>query len=146
MGIDFSHCEAHWAYSGFMRFRTRIATEAGIVLSCMSGFSSGPIGKQYETLIILGESEESGSALGFDKYVGRQSVIPWESIKDDIAPLLNHSDCDGKLTSKECAKVAPRLRELVAKWPEDDRDKINALELVNGMDSAVKANDCLRFC
>lgn len=29
MGIDFSHGEAHWAYSGFMRFRGMLATSLG---------------------------------------------------------------------------------------------------------------------
>ena len=29
MGIDFSHGDAHWAYSGFMRFRGRLAVELG---------------------------------------------------------------------------------------------------------------------
>lgn len=30
MGIDFSHCEARWAYSGFHRFRTRLAEKVGL--------------------------------------------------------------------------------------------------------------------
>lgn len=30
MGIDFSHCDAHWAYSGFNRFRSRLASAVGI--------------------------------------------------------------------------------------------------------------------
>ncbi len=31
MGIDFSHCEASWAYSGFHRFRTRLAAQVGLL-------------------------------------------------------------------------------------------------------------------
>lgn len=31
MGIDFSHCDARWAYSGFMRFRERLAATVGII-------------------------------------------------------------------------------------------------------------------
>ncbi len=39
MGIDFSHCDAHWSYSGFMRFRERLAQAIGIEdLSQMCGF------------------------------------------------------------------------------------------------------------
>jgi hypothetical protein len=30
MGIDFSHCDAHWAYSGFHRFRCRLAEQVGL--------------------------------------------------------------------------------------------------------------------
>ena len=145
MGLDFSHCEAHWSYSGFMNFRTKLATQAGIALSCMSGFAGGTTGKSFEVLTISGESEERGKMPGFDKYVGRQPVISWESIKDDIKPLLTHSDCDGELTPEECAKVAPRLRELVSNWPDDDYDKINALRLAEGMDEAVKSGENLEF-
>lgn len=29
MGIDFSHCNAHWAYSGFMGFRNELAKSLG---------------------------------------------------------------------------------------------------------------------
>jgi len=30
MGLDFSHGEAHWAYSGFMRFRKMVCEAAGL--------------------------------------------------------------------------------------------------------------------
>lgn len=30
MGLDFSHCDAHWAYSGFARFRNKLAIEVGL--------------------------------------------------------------------------------------------------------------------
>jgi hypothetical protein len=30
MGLDFSHGEAHWAYSGFARFREKLAKQVGI--------------------------------------------------------------------------------------------------------------------
>lgn len=38
MGLDFSHCEAHWSYSGFMDFRKRLASEIGVDLEKMNGF------------------------------------------------------------------------------------------------------------
>lgn len=38
MGIDFSHGNAHWAYSGFNRFRTQLAEQVGIKLKDMYGF------------------------------------------------------------------------------------------------------------
>lgn len=41
MGIDFSHSEAHWAYTGFSRFRRALATFEGIDLDAMAGFCSG---------------------------------------------------------------------------------------------------------
>lgn len=43
MGLDFSHGEAHWSYSGFHRFRHKLAKEIGIEnLDEMEGFG-GPI-------------------------------------------------------------------------------------------------------
>ena len=116
MGIDFSHCDAHWAYSGFNRFRLCLANEIGVDLDKMEGFSD------------------------------KNKPISWDKVKDDIKPLLSHSDCDGILTSAQCKKVAPRLRQLVKAWDDDDYDKINALRLAEGMDSASKANEDFEFC
>jgi len=38
MGLDFSHSDAHWSYSGFMKFRTHLAECTGIDLDMMEGF------------------------------------------------------------------------------------------------------------
>ena len=38
MGIDFSHTDARWSYSGFSRARTKLAASAGITLNEMEGF------------------------------------------------------------------------------------------------------------
>jgi hypothetical protein len=112
MGIDFSHCDAHWGYGGFNRMRTNIAALAGITLDNMEGFG-GKIG--------------------------------WKNIVDPIKHFLNHSDCDGILTAKECEEIAPRLKELAAKL-EDAYDKTNALELARGMEEAASAGESLKFC
>jgi hypothetical protein len=113
MGLDFSHTDARWSYSGFHYFRIRLAKEIGIDLESMAGFD--------------GKTE-------------------WPSAtKDPIIWLLSHSDCDGHITPKRCAKIAPRLRELVSKWP-DEYDKQRALMLADGMESAAAANEKLIFC
>ena len=41
MGIDFSHCDAHWSYSGFHNFRKRLAAAIDIDLEEMVGFDEG---------------------------------------------------------------------------------------------------------
>ena len=52
MGLDFN-CEAHWVYSGFARFRERLAAAAGIPLTEMSGYKEGGIAwSEYEDAII----------------------------------------------------------------------------------------------
>lgn len=118
MGLDFSHADAHWSYGGFMRFRERLAGEAGITLRDMAGFATmADNGKQ----------------------------LPWDAIDDPIKSLLNHSDCDGDLSPDECKEVAPRLRELVKGWPDDDYDKIHALMLAKGMELAASQKEKLRF-
>lgn len=70
----------------------------------------------------------------------------FEKIKEDgLLPLLAHSDCDGDLTPDECRTVAPRLREIVSKWADDDKDKSKAIELAEGMEYAASLNESLRF-
>ena len=123
MGIDFSHCGAHWAYSGFNRFRERIAGEIGINLRDMEGFSGFlPTPNQEE-----------------------KEALKWNKIIDPIKLLLNHSDCDGILTPEECAKVAPRLREIISDWDDEDYDKQNAIELAEGMEQASFLGEDLEF-
>jgi len=41
MGIDFSHGKAHWSYSGFMRFRARLAETLGYVDSLSHMYNDG---------------------------------------------------------------------------------------------------------
>lgn len=139
MGLDFSHGDAHWAYSGFMRFRTKLAAEAGIALQCMESFAWNLSElKPYKAITIYGDSDKK-------EYIGIQPVIAWSSINDAIKPLLNHSDCDGELTVKECKKVLPRLRELISKWDDDDLDKVRAIKLADGLKDAIDAKEIFKF-
>jgi len=113
MGLNFMGGDARWSYSGFNRFRTKLASQIGITLDKMKGF----------------DGENS-----------------WDFETDDIIPLLNHSDCDGELTVKECKKVWPRLKELIEDWDDDNYDKINALRLIEDMKGTIKNNEPLEFC
>jgi hypothetical protein len=79
-----------------------------------------------------------------DDMKGFNGQTSWEGLTDDIIPLLNHSDCDGGLPPDECRKIAPRLRELVSKWP-DEFDKNQALELAEGLELAAKENEHFLF-
>lgn len=119
MGLDFSNNNAHWAYGGFHAFRKHVASSIGIDLDSMVGFI---------------KDDNSG--------------ISWNTVSDPIKFLLDHSDCDGKLSVKECKLIAPRLREIIETWgesPEEIYDKQQALILANGMDEAVQTNRPLRF-
>lgn len=113
MGLDFSHGEASWSYSGFDRFRVKLAQEIGMNFDEMDG------------LVPNGRS--------------------WDDFDDPVLPLLNHSDCDGDLTVKECKQVAPRLRELVKDWPDHNYDKHTAIRLAESMELATLRNEALKF-
>ena len=128
MGLDFTHCNACWAYGGFNDFRRRLAIQIGINLNEMEGFR--PFAVVHGKIIDIDRN-----------WVGK----PWKNIKDPIKYLLNHSDCDGHLTPLQCKKVAPRLRELVREWDDADYDKQMAWELIKGMQKAAKANQKLEF-
>lgn len=143
MGLDFSHTEAHWGYIGFNHFRSRLAAEAGIALHCMEGFAANMVnGESYNEVWICGYNKDN---LSERPPIDIQPVIKWTKVHDDVVPLLNHSDCDGELSPEECLKVAPRLRELVKDWDDDDRDKENALWLAEGMELAASRNEPLEF-
>jgi hypothetical protein len=66
--------------------------------------------------------------------------------EEPIAPLLNHSDCEGSLSPWECKLIAPRLRELVASWPPDDYDRQNAELLASACETCAVTGDPLEFC
>lgn len=41
MGLNFREGDARWSYSGFNRFRTKLASQVGITLDKMQGFGGG---------------------------------------------------------------------------------------------------------
>jgi hypothetical protein len=147
MGLDFSLGGARWGYIGFMRFRVRLAAEAGIALHCMEGFAKFNFGTKPapESVVIFDPNYENDGGYKYAGLIGHQPVIKWSAIKDPIAPFLYHCDCDGHLTYGQCKEMAPRIRELVRNWPNDDYDKINALKLADGMDEAASKKKRLEF-
>lgn len=116
MGLDFDGADAHWSYSGFNRFREKVASSIGINLNEMYGFG-GP--------------------------------KDWKAVKHPLKALLYHSDCDGNLSPKQCALVAPALRLVIKKWEkniENAHDISQGLKLARGMFHCAKKNKSLRFC
>lgn len=118
MGIDFSHSDAHWAYSGFNRFRRALAQHEGFDLDRMLGFTRAA------------------------------DAVSWDTVTSPLKPLLNHSDCDGEMTPAECAQVAPRLREVVrAVWPDPrEYDHAHGLLLAEAMERCAANGEPLVFC
>ena len=138
MGLDFSHCDAHWAYSGFMRFRARLFYEIyRFDLEWMEGFDRDAIDSSKNPC---------------------HKPIPWEALHDHpLKPLLNHSDCGGELPANLCYEMGQVLREIVEKWEDYDThrsrwpynrcdyDREQALELVQGLLAAGLKNEPLCF-
>src|SRR3546814_12914881 len=117
MGLDCSHTGAHWAYSGFTRFRRALAKHEGIDLDAMEGFQ---------------------------RHGDDRPRVSWNTVTTPLKPLLDHSDCDGELTPEECRQVAPRLREVVkAVWPGDCYDRQTGLDrksVVSGKSVSVRVD------
>lgn len=114
MGLDIRPGDARWSYGGFAEFRRNLATEDGIELDRMVGF-------------------------GGDQ--------PWETSNGQhittLAPLLNHSDCDGYLHASECEEVLPRLRLIIERWslerdPVKQYDVQQGRELITAMEHSVE--------
>ena len=116
MGLRINPGGASWAYGGFMRFRERLAEAEGLVLGEMVGF-------------------------GGEK--------PWEFTSGNpvttLAPLLNHSDCDGYLSGWQCEEVLPRLRSIVASWDDYDYDRRQGQALIAGMEHCAEHRCALVF-
>lgn len=81
-----------------------------------------------------------------DGYGGNNS---WDSVSDGLAPLLNHSDCDGELSPDECKMIADRLDELMPKiqitTPGDSYFYQQVLKFRNGCIEAYKEKEAIDF-
>jgi hypothetical protein len=107
-----------WSYSGFHRFRTRIAESVGIHLDEMEGFCDcGILWDDIDDPI---------------KYLLNHS--------DCDGLWYDHSDCDGLWYAWECREIYPRLVEILSSWPESDDDRIPGLELADMMKQCAKMN------
>ncbi len=71
--------------------------------------------------------------------------ISWGTVHDDIVPLLDHSDCDGELSPDDCAKVAPRLSEVINPWPNDDWMREQRMILAAEMERHSASGEYLVF-
>jgi len=148
---------AGWSYSGFNRFRERIAKSIGINLHKMEGFSEVEWDKNTPWEIYI-------KAVEADRKAGK---ISWDTVTDPIKSLLCHSDCDGEIPAEECAAIADRLEEIIKDWDETfsvqieenwqkqgyppsmclpDYDVQESRGLITGMREAAKTGNPLKFC
>ena len=117
MGLDFSHCGARWGYGGFLQFRSRLAEAIGI--------------SNYNSMSTMEEVHDAFTEM--------------KLTEDPIETLLVHSDCDGCIRHYETEALAKRIREMIVEWDDSDYDKINALELAEGLELAHQQKEDLEF-
>jgi hypothetical protein len=146
MGLDTSHDAWHGAYSAFMRWRQKIAQVAGIPpLELMEGFWEK--GSYRDPFTEMAKHFPASAAQYYDSL-----PIKWSALKPDpLHVLLHHSDCEGTIGPKACAKIADRLEALLPLLPTGDsgghigdyRDKTQAF--IDGCRKAAAANESLIF-
>ena len=68
----------------------------------------------------------------------------WEEMDSGLKPLLNHSDCDGYLTKRECELIVPAMKEIIKGW-DDDYDRQQAESLIGGMEDVIRNGGRLEF-
>lgn len=124
MGLDLSPGGARWSYSGFHRYRLRLAEAIGVDLETVfnRGWVIGPNGENTD---------------------------PWVPGEEPLFLLLNHSDCEGELSPDACLTVLPRLLQVVIGWEKDPRDEgydeAQTIKLACGMVECIIKNQPLLF-
>lgn len=154
---------AHWSYSGFNEFRTKVAAAIGINLRKMQGFSD------VDRSLLEKSWESYRQAIEEDT---KKEKISWDTVDDPIKHLLHHSDCEGEIAAEYCGVIADRLEEIIKDWPTkivlhpdpfwqdrsfwrdcgypaemvlDDYDYTQANSLIAGLRKAVELNVPLEF-
>ena len=128
MGLDVSHDCWRGAYSGFHRWRTRIAQVAGY-------------GDEWPDALLIDDDEESSEVCQ-----GR-----WKKLPDDpIMILLCHSDCDGQISPEHAGPLADRLEQLLPNLRGDgvghvgDYNKTTK-RFIAGLRAAAEAKENVEF-
>ena len=109
MGLDTTHDCWHGAYSAFGRWREGLAKAAGIPLQLM---------ERYYVLDDWMHGPPDQAAIDWIERITPWLPIKWEALKPDVLHiLLDHSDCDGWISTEHCAALADRLEELLPLLP-----------------------------
>lgn len=149
MGLDTSHGCWHGAYSAFMRWRQEIASVAGLPpLELMQGFYT-PLSSNDLPTLYYGTPTRDTDYL---RHLERRLPIKWSSLKPSpLHKLLNHSDCEGIIESRDCKPIADALTKLLPRLPDGDagghignwRDKTKAF--ITGLRLAAKNKESVKF-
>lgn len=140
-----------WAYSGFMRFRERLAKTIDVDLAMMENFYN-----EYRVRARYFDEPIGAAGVNYEQQVTEakrrweSAARAWSEIDSNLVPLLNHSDCDGTLGPEDCATVAPALRaaleEMTLDGIADDQDVAKGEKLAALMEYCAQYDRQLVFC
>jgi hypothetical protein len=130
MGLDTTHGCYNGGYGRFHSLRTEWAKAAGLPpLELMEGFyNPDELGTPFSLLKTHAESSRANSIMSnmdaiydsMKRHVMDFLPIRWSCLKPDpLYKLLCHSDCEGDIKAKDCAKIANSLEELLPRLPEN---------------------------
>lgn len=118
MGIDFSHGEAHWAYSGFMRFRALLAETLGYKTPLMEMYDNNT----YDVM----EKEPIWPLINHSDCDGDLTVKEMKQILPQLISIVN----------------------IWEEQPDDSAGKFEIERtnaFIDGMEEAVAANETFEF-
>lgn len=102
----------------------------------------------YSTFARFREKVAAAIGINLSEMDGFGGTVKWESLPpDDLHLFLNHSDCDGSLSPRECALIALRLVQIGPKLSSDGpfSDRKSAKQFANGCWQAAQRNETLEF-
>ena len=108
MGLDTTHDCWHGPYSMFMRWRRAVAQAAGLPpLDLMEGFfTKGGHGDPFRDF--------ARACPELANVFYRSLPIRWEALRPSpLHILLSHSDCDGRIETKDCGPIADALETVI---------------------------------
>ena len=152
MGLNCSHGAWDGGYGSFMTWRRKIAEVAGLPpLDLMEGFYT-PLkrstGVDGLATLYCGVNPPSYTLEQIDAAL----PIKWSALKKDkLHILLSHSDCEGKISSRQCAGIADSLEKLIPLLPDELgsghignwREKTQTF--VDGLRAAAESKEPLLF-
>ncbi|MEU0665710.1 hypothetical protein ABZ508_26490 [Streptomyces lavendulocolor] len=124
MGLDFTHTDAHWSYTGFGRFRQALALHEGFELKTMVGYGGDREWSTVDTPLkpLLDHSDCDGELTPEDC----ATVAP--RLREVVDFLWPADTSTWQLNPEACI------------------NRQNGLLLADGMDNAAQSGEHLEFC
>ncbi|MEU2431399.1 hypothetical protein ABZ611_18115 [Streptomyces sp. NPDC007861] len=67
----------------------------------------------------------------------------WSEISSTLEPLLDHPDDAGDLSAADCARILPRLAEIITEWETEDDDLTLARHIEDARQLVIVLTICV---